>query len=218
MQQILWAGVLTLATLGTAKADVLSGLELSAGIGVLGHNTTGVGDPLLDYGYDREAGPVADAKLRFVFGSNRYFRHGVTFRGGVQRGRAFGRDGFGYRWGFADVGYSFRTILPCMSSQDRRIYAAATLGISGAHADAGTGRGEMGTDANLRRAASDEFDHWALGWVLGGEIEVHFKHFLIGLDIDMRRLYGLDTAQDRTMLSSAVLRLGIGFDFTDHQY
>ena len=117
------------------EGGAISGMELSAGIGVMGHNTTGVGEPLLAYGYDHEPGPVADGKLRLLFGHHRYFRHGMTFRGGFNSGRQFGRNGYGFRHSFGEVGYSFRTLLPCMSSEHRKIYAGATLGFTGAFAD-----------------------------------------------------------------------------------
>ena len=197
-----------------SEGGALSGIELSAGIGVMGHNTTGVGEPLLGYGYDHEPGPVADGKLRLIFGHHRYFRHGVTFRGGYNAGRQFGRNGYGFAHSFGEVGYTIRTLFPCMSNEDRKVYGGATLGFTGAFADAGVGRGAMGDDENIRRTAATELDHRAWGWVLGGEIMVHYKAFLIGLDVDMRRLYGVETVADRTMLASAVLRVGMAFDWS----
>lgn len=199
------------------RGSAVSGLELSAGIGVMGHNTIGVGDPLLGYGYDREAGPVTDGKLRLIFGRHRFFRHGMTFRGGFTSGRQFGADGYGWRRSYGEVGYTIRTLFPCMSNDERKIYGGATLGFTGAFADAGVGRGAMGDDENVRRTASEELDHRAWGWVLGGEVQVQYKHFLVGLDIDFRRLYGVDTVASRTMLASAVLRIGVAFDWSERQ-
>lgn len=196
------------------EGGALSGIELSAGIGVMGHNTTGVGEPLLGYGYDHEPGPVADGKLRLIFGHHRFFRHGMTFRGGFNSGRQFGRNGYGFRHSFGEVGYTIRSLFPCMSNDDTKIYGGATLGFTGAFADAGVGRGAMGDDENVRRMASEDLDHRAWGWVLGGEIQIQHHSFLIGLDIDMRRLYGIDTVAERTMLGSAVLRVGMAFDWS----
>jgi len=194
---------------------VITGIELSAGIGVMGHNTTGVGGPLAGHGYDREAGPAVDGKLRLLFGDSRFYRHGLTVRAGYTAGRQFGRDGYGFRRRYGDVGYSFRTLLPCMSSETVKVYAGGTIGFTGAGADAGTGRGPL-EDANEseRIQASDDLDHQEWGWVLGGELQIHVRHFMLGLDVDLRRLYGRDTVADRAMLSSAVLRLGVAFDWS----
>ncbi|MEM9072697.1 MAG: hypothetical protein AAGE52_29585 [Myxococcota bacterium] len=194
---------------------VVTGLELSAGLGVMGHNTTGVGEPLLGHGYDREAGPAVDGKLRLLFGDSRFYRHGLTFRVGYTAGRQFGRNGYGFRRRYGDVGYSFRTLLPCMSNETTKVYAGATVGFTGANADAGIGRGRIeDINENDRREASEALDHREWGWVLGGEIQVHIHSFMVGLDVDMRRLYGRDTVADRIMLGSAVLRVGMAFDWS----
>lgn len=201
--------------LDTRSPKRLTGLELWGGVGVAGHNTTGVGAPLDEYGYARSPGPGAEAGLRMLFGTNRYFRHGLTLRGTYQAGRRFGRDGYGFRFGLADAGYTFRTNLPCMSDGKRQFYAGGTLGVTGGYADAGTGRGPMDVNENARNSASTTLDHVALGWVLGGHIDVHYGPMLVGLSIDLRRLYGLETSADRHMVSSAMLRAGLAFDWAD---
>ncbi len=198
-----------------SDGGLITGLELSAGIGIMGHNTTGVGEPLLDYGYDREAGPAVDGKLRLLFGDNRYVRHGMTFRAGYTTGRQFGRNGYGFRRRYGGFGYSVRALLPCMSNEDTKVYVGGTLGFTGANADAGIGRGPIeDVNENDRREASESLDHREWGWVLGGEIQVHFSSFMVGLDVDLRRLYGRRTVADRAMLSSAVLRVGVAFDWS----
>lgn len=195
--------------------SVVTGLELWGGVGVAGQNTNGVGAPLTEYGYARSPGVGTEGGLRVLFGHNRYFRHGLTLRGTYQAGRAFGRDGYGFRFGLADAGYTFRTNLPCMSDDKRQFYAGGTLGVSAGYADAGSGRGPMDENENARNTAANTLDHAVVGWVLGGHIDVHYGALLVGLSIDLRRLYGPDTVADRHLVPSAMLRAGLAFDWTD---
>ncbi|MAC25966.1 MAG: hypothetical protein CMN31_07355 [Sandaracinus sp.] len=195
------------------EPSTLTGLELSLGLGVLGQSTSGT--PLDDHGYDRAPGPVTDLQARLIFGRDRYVRHGLLLRGAYTAGRGFGRQGYGFRFGIADLGYSMRALLPCMSSAARQVFLTGTLGLSGGWADAGTGRGPMGIDENERRLAADELDHAALGWLFGVEGSVHFGRFLVGASLDLRQHFGIDTEADRTFLAQAMLRVGGAFDWRD---
>ena len=50
----------------------------------------------------------------------------------------------------------------------------------------------------------------ALGWRLGFDAEAHFRSFILGIGVDMRQLWGVDTELARTTTMGATLR--IGFD------
>lgn len=192
----------------------LTAFELTLGIGVMGRNSTG---PLLqDHGYAREPGPGADVAFRFLFGSNRYFRHGFTARGVFFAGRGFGRDGHAFRLGLADLTYTVRTLMPCISSRDGvRFYGSGSLGVTGGYADAGTGRGPMNDDIVARETAARELDHGLLGFVLGGTAEMHYGKLLVGISVDLRRLWGLDSPVRDSWVRSGTLRVGYRWDATD---
>lgn len=193
---------------------VVTGLELTAGLGVMGHNSTGA--PIDDYGYEAESGPAADIAVRVLFGDNTYVRQGFTVRGAYFAGRGFGRRGYAYRFGLADLTYTARTLLPCMSHRDgARFYASGSLGITGGYADAGTGRGSMNADYVARTDASRDLDHGVLGWVLGGTAEMHYGKMLVGVSFDLRRLWGIDSRAGSTWVRSGSLRFGYRFDGGD---
>ncbi|MEM9860923.1 MAG: hypothetical protein AAF938_04855 [Myxococcota bacterium] len=199
---------------GDRPEGTLTAVELSVGLGVMGHVSTGA--PVTGYGHDSEPGPVADGTLRLLFGNNRYFRHGLTARGAFFGGRAFGRQGYGYRFGLGDLAYTVRTLLPCISQRDgARFYASASLGLTGGWADAGVGRGPNNADYIARSTAADELDHAVLGWVLGGSAEVHYGKMLFGITLDLRRVWGIDSPVSDTWLRSASLRFGFRFDASD---
>ncbi len=216
------AAVLSLST-STAEAGYhprspesggLTALELTLGIGVMGHDTTGV--PLAGYGYDGEPGPAADAAIRLLFGTNNYFRHGFMVRGTYFSGRQFGRDGYGFRLGLADLTYTARTLLPCISNRDGvRFYASASLGVTGGWANAGTGRGPMNADIVAREAAAEDLDHATLGFVMGGTAELHYGKLLVGISVDMRRLWAVRSELDDHWVRSGALRIGYRWDASD---
>lgn len=192
----------------------LTALELTLGIGVMGHNTAHT--PINGYGYDRDPGPAADAALRLLFGQNRYFRHGVTMRGVYFAGRQFGANGHGFRFGLADLTYTVRSLLPCISRQNGvRFYASASLGLSGGWVDAGSGRGPMNADYIARQDADANLDHATLGWTAGATGEMHYGKLLVGISIDLRRLWGIDTDVGSSWVRSMSLRFGYRFDATD---
>ena len=194
----------------------VTALELTLGVGVMGHTTAR--PPIDGYGYDRDPGPAADAALRLLFGRNQYFRHGVTVRGVYFAGRQFGANGHGFRFGLADLTYTVRTLLPCMSQQDGvRFYASASLGLSGGWVDAGAGRGPMNADYVVRQDAAESLDHATLGWTAGATGEMHYGKLLLGVSIDLRRLWGIDTSVGSSWVRSMSLRVGYRFDATDAQ-
>lgn len=194
------------------ESPALTTVELTADIGVIGRSTTGIGEPLTDYGYDREPGLGTGLELRFLFGDNRYVRTGFALHGVYQSGPYFGAGGRAFRMGLAEATFAARALLPCMSDQDRQFYASAWLGVSAGRMAAGTGRGEMGPNANERRIAADELDHSVAGFVLGASIDAHFGAFTFGLRADLRHLYGVDTVAERTFAPSAMLRFGVKLD------
>ena len=194
----------------------LTALELTLGIGVMGHTTAR--PPIDGYGYDRDPGPAADAALRLLFGQNQYFRHGVTMRAVYFAGRQFGANGHGFRFGLADLTYTVRTLLPCISQRDGvRFYAAGSIGVTGGWVDAGSGRGPMNADYVVRQNAAERLDHATLGWTAGATGEMHYGKLLVGVSIDLRRLWGIDTSVGSSWVRSMSLRVGYRFDATDAQ-
>lgn len=65
---------------------------------------------------------------------------------------------------------------------------------------------EHGTTGTL---AAYGYDHVALGWHFGADLEVVFDKTLLGFGVDLRDLRGLDTDQARTFLLGANLRVGL---------
>ena len=195
-------------------SPALTVLEVTADLGVLGRSTTGIGEPLTDYGYDREPGLATGLEARFLFGDHRIVRAGFALHGVYQAGPAFGLGGRAFRLGLAEATFAARSLLPCISNHDRQLYASAWLGVSAGRMAAGTGRGEMGPNANERRVAAEELDHSVAGWVLGASFDAHYGAFALGFRVDLRHLYGVDTVAERTFAPSAVLRLGFVLDRT----
>lgn len=190
----------------------LTVVEVTADIGVIGRATTGIGEPLTDYGYDREPGLGTGLELRLLFGDNRYLRTGIALHGVYQAGSYFGAGGHAFRMGLMEASFAARTLLPCMSNQGRQFYASAWLGVSAGRMAADIGRGAMGPNANERRIAAEELDHSVAGFVLGASIDVHYSAFTLGFRADLRHLYGVDTVAERTFAPSAMIRLGFKFD------
>lgn len=188
-------------------------LEMSARIGVMERATTGT---IPAYGYDVNTVPTAGVDLRWFtpWGCSYCdMMHGVhvgfTYAGGSTFG--VGRES-DYRDYFVDAAYAFRIRAPCLSSRDRTIVLTGTAGFSGRMADAGLG--DTPTDNtdrwNERSALASRYDHVALGWRLGFDAEAHFRSFILGIGVDMRQLWGVDTELARTTTMGATLR--IGFD------
>ena len=86
-----------------------------------------------------------------------------------------------------------------------------TVGVSGQIADAGLGDVAAAETAGLneRTLAGQRYDHVALGWHFGADLEVVFDKTLVGFGVDLRDLRGLDTDQARTFLLGANLRVGL---------
>src|SRR5688500_16030126 len=117
MQRIAFLAVLLAA--GAAQAQdydvepdsgVCSNLEVTVGIGAMARGTTGVGAPLLAYGYDHGGGMIAGLGLRLFFaGSTRFIRHGVLLRGAFNAGSSFGLvGGYGFATTTVDAAYVIR--------------------------------------------------------------------------------------------------------------
>lgn len=187
--------------------SVVSAVELTLEGGLLDRGTTGVGEPLLGYGYDHGGGVLIGAGLRLYFDiDGRYFHHGVAVRVGHQ-------PGGGFAWSQLDLTYVFRTELPCLSSDDRRLRLSGIIGVTGARADAGMGNGAADDRWNLREVASEQLDHQALGAVLGVALDVHSGPFLLGLMLDVRELFALgDTPVARSFVATGSLRAGVELD------
>jgi hypothetical protein len=194
------------------ETGIFSNLELALTTGFFDRSTTGVGAPL-DAGYDTELGVGAGVDVRLFFDdSNEYFRHGIVLAGTHERGPFFGLGGYGFAWTEVDAGYSVRALFPCMSGETVKWYGHGTVALSGVIADAGLGQGDIEQgDRATREALAESLDHGAVGFRLALGVDVHVDSFLIGLTIDMREYFGLDTAAERSSVRSAMLRTGVDF-------
>lgn len=191
-------------------------LELAIDLGLLDRGTTGIGDPLLDQGYDHGGGPVAGigARLLFPFADGDYFHHGATLRLSHHGGGSFGlSERVGFVWTSLDATYAFRTNFPCMSDDDRKVYLTGLVGVTGTRADAGTGEGPRDEHWNQRVAASTELDHLALGPMLGLDLSVHFGALLAGVMLDLRQIFALGEGPiSRSTVATGTLRFGVAID------
>lgn len=187
-------------------------LEVSVDLGVQDRGTTGIGEPLLDEGYDTAGGLLAGAGARMLFGigGGEYFHHGVATRVSHDAGWGLGlSDRYGFAWSAADLAYAFRTNLPCMSTPERKLFLTGVLGVSGVVANAGTGLEKNPQTDRERRVASERLDHLALGPVLGVALDMHMGPVFLGLELYLRQAYALDDGPvSRSYVSSASMRVG----------
>lgn len=177
-----------------ASPGVFSDLEIVLGFGVIDRGVTGVGEPLLGYGYDHSGGPRADMALRLFFAeSNQYVRHGIAVRGGFDAGETFGlAGGYGFATTTIDLAYVLRFHCPCISGDQTKWFLSAVVGVSMLHAEASTGAGPRGgPDWNQRQAAAGKFDHDSVGGVLGVTMDLHLDVVMVGASIDLREHFSV---------------------------
>ncbi len=184
-------------------------LELTAGLGVTGLAVTGTP---AGYGYDASRAPSVDASARLLFGDHDVLTFGLTARSFFHQGRGFGRQGWGWRVVGGDLMATGRTLFPCMSSGDLEVHFGVNLGLSVAHLDAGTGRGPMNVDVELREAVAGELDHVAVGVVFGLDLSVHLRALILGVAVDNRQLWGMRTQAKRSVANTVGLRVGWALD------
>jgi hypothetical protein len=178
--------------------------------GALEHATTGTP---AGYGYDRGTAMSLglNARLLFPLQGCHCMTHGVDASVLWSNGTMLGAGGeSAWQRGVVDLGYAFRVELPCLRSGTRRWWVTGTVGVSGQLGDAGLGDVATGETAgvNERTAASQRYDHVALGWHAGASMEVVFDKALVGFGVDLRDLRGIDTDQARTFLLGVNLRAG----------
>ncbi len=185
-------------------------LTVALTYGALEHGTTGTP---AGYGYDRGTSMSLGVNARLVFPLQgcHCMTHGVDANVLWSDGTTLGVGGES-AWvrGVVDLGYAFRVELPCLRRGTRRWWVTGTVGVSGQLADAGLGDVATGETAgvNERTAASQRYDHVALGWHAGASMEVVFDKALVGFGVDLRDLRGIDTDQARTFLLGVNLRAG----------
>lgn len=196
----------------SARADAAGELTLAAGVADRGSTGTGA---LLGLGYDQSAGPIGTLDLRlFVEASRseaRYFRHGPVLRASYFAGRELGIERAAFVNVPIDLGYAGRLELPCLADGDRHIYLQGFLAITGLYADAG--RGDAWVEPNTAAAAetaelSRALDHAGLGGALGLGLDVHFGAFLLGVGVDLRQYFGIETSVARDLVWSGLVRVG----------
>jgi hypothetical protein len=204
-------------------------LIVAANLGTIDRGTTGT---LVGFGYDATVSTTAGADVRLVFPGpfcERCFSHGLATGYTYSAGPTFGAlHDAAFRLHVFDLAYAARVEFPCMRREHRRVHLTGLVGAAGMYADAGLGDVSR-DDANRlndRVAASQQYDHGALGWRVGLSLDFTFDSMLVGVGVDLRELYGLGAPEARTILAGAVLR--IGFDvmlphrseplYTDHQY
>ncbi len=176
-------------------------LQLVAGLSAIDRSTTGTGAiGGLDNGF--AGGASIDARLYFEFEGCDCFQHGPTLGVGASAA-AHDEDEPSIRQYGIDLGYSGRFELRCMRDEEtnRRFYASAIAGLSGLFSDAKEQREQD-------RAIADRFDHTSIGWRLGATFDVSFDGIILGLGLDLRTLYGIDTSLDRDFTLGATLRVG----------
>jgi hypothetical protein len=188
-------------------------LALVTSFGALSHATTGT---VANYGYDSATAPSLglSARLLFPMPGCRFLAHGVELNYQGAAGPSFGlAHGAAFTQHLADASYAMRVELPCLRRGDRRWWITGTLGLSVRIADAGTGDRALddGSAMNERGAFANRYDHAAMGWRLGGAMDVTFGRVLVGVALDLRDLYGIDTELRRTTMMGASLRFGADF-------
>lgn len=188
-------------------------LVLTGSFGALSHASTGT---VPRDGYDTATAPSlgGSARLLFPISACRCLSHGVELNYAWAQGPSFGiSHGAAYNQHLADASYAVRTELPCLRRGDRRWWVTAGLGVSVRVADAGTGDRALddASQANERGALAARYDHAAVGWRLSGAMDVSFGRFLVGVALDFRDLYGVDTELRRTTMMGASLRFGADF-------
>jgi hypothetical protein len=197
----------------SASAD--AGGELTLSFGVADRSTTSTGS-LLGLGYDQSTGPIGtlDARLFIDESSSvtRYFRHGPVLRASYFAGPTLGAEGFAFRDVPIDLGYAGRLELPCLADGDRHFYLQGFLAVTGVHADAGRGDHAVEPNSATELAvieASRTLDHAGVGGALGVGIDMHVGAFVLGVGVDLRQYFGVDTAVARDLIWSGMLRLGV---------
>ncbi|MFO0627534.1 MAG: hypothetical protein U0325_18145 [Polyangiales bacterium] len=188
-------------------------LALVSSFGALSHATTGT---VANYGYDTATAPSLglSARLLFPMPGCRCLAHGVELGYQGASGPSFGlAHGAAYTQHLADASYAVRVELPCLRRGDRRWWVTGALGVSVRIADAGTGdrARDDGAAMNERGVYANRYDHAAMGWRLGGAMDVTFGRMLVGVALDLRDLYGIDTELRRTTMMGASLRFGADF-------
>ena len=199
-----------------SSPGIFSDLEIVLGFGVIDRGVTGVGEPLLGYGYDHSGGPRADMALRLFFAeSNQFVRHGIALRGGCDAGQTFGlAGGYGFATTTIDLAYVLRFHCPCISGDDTKWFLSAVVGVSMLHAEASTGAGARGgPDWNDREAAASKFDHDSLGAVLGVTMDLHLDVVIVGASIDLREHFSMtDGPIGRSFETGASVHAGFDLD------
>jgi hypothetical protein len=188
-------------------------LVLAGSFGVLHHATTGTAPT---DGYDTASAPSlgATARLLFPLHGCPCLWHGVELNYAWASGTRFGIDrDAAWTQHNMDASYAVRTELPCLRRGDRRWWVTAAAGLAVRVANAGLG--DRATDdterLNERTLNATRYDHTAMGWRVGGELSVTFGRMLVGVALDLRDLYGIDTELRRTTVMGAALRIGGDF-------
>jgi hypothetical protein len=194
------------------STKVFSDLELALDLGVMDRGSSGVGSPLLGYGYDHDGGLFAAASVRLYFHDDDMFwlRHGIGVRFAHHAGDDFGLGDTGFFFEQIDVGYVVRTEFPCMSQGDRHVYLSGILGVTTVVADASTGNRPSDGNWNARTVAASELDHVGVGGLLGVALDVHFGAAFAGVYFDVREQLAVTPGPiSRDFSIAAALRGGV---------
>jgi hypothetical protein len=187
-------------------------LEFSPRFGVASRAVTGTGS---GFGYGAQGTPTMGADLRLLFHAfdcgNCGFHHGVALGFTWMPGPDFGAsDRYAWRHYVGDVAYAMRIEFPCMRGSGRQVFLTGLLGATGAWADAGTGTAPEGDSDrwNERVRFASQGDHVALGWRFGANLDLHLRRFLVGVGVDIRQMFGVESDHAQTFMLGAQLRLG----------
>lgn len=193
-------------------------IELTTGVGVLGRSTTGT---MPGYGYDAGAALGGRANVRVFFepfaDCNCQMRHGFDLGTVHAAGSGFGiNNNFAWRQYVFDAAYAFHMRLPCMSNQHIEMTLTGLAGLTGQWADAGLGdvARDDTSDFNARMSAAASYDHAAIGWRFGAAFDMRVAGFVLGIEGNMRDLYGIQSNHARSFLMELGLRIGGQFQLT----
>jgi len=209
VRTLFFAALWVIASLAAApvraddSAPLLSSVEIAPEIGIFDRGTTGVGAPVLGYGYDHGGGAMFGAGARLFFhSSDNYFRQGIELRAAHETGDGLALTVF-------DLAYALRVKFPCMSDGERNVFGTGLLGVTTALGEAGLGDGSRDARWNDRVVASETLDHVGLGWLLAVGVDVHLGALFAGPRLDVREHFAItDGPVSRDFEIAATVRIG----------
>ena len=175
------------------------------------------------YGYDSDvaSGAGIDVRALVPAGCSECMTHGLALGYTYSAGPTFGTlTDAAFRIHLVDAGYALRWELPCMRRRNRHVSLTGLLGVAWMYARPGSGDVAYGDAESMsaRLPSVATLEHVALGWRLGASFDATFGGFLMGVGLDIRELYGIDTQASRTFMVSFVGRVGFDISWSRRHY